>query len=74
MAVRWHARRATVKLSYTAKATLQGRQWTAEVPVLPGVFSAGRSLEEVEEITRDTIARVLRIAPDDFELHVVTVA
>ena len=45
-----------MKLSYTARATLQGRQWTAEVPVLPGVFSAGRSLEEVEEITRDTIA------------------
>ena len=62
-----------MKLTYTARATMTGRQWTAEVPVLPGVYSAGRSLEEVEQITRETIARVLRIGPDDFELHVVQV-
>ena len=31
------------------------------------------TVEEVERITRETIARVLRIGPDDFELNVVQV-
>jgi predicted RNase H-like HicB family nuclease len=63
-----------MKLSYTARAMRSGRQWTAEVPVLPGVYSAGKTLEEVETVTRDAIARVLRVGPDDFELRVVETA
>jgi predicted RNase H-like HicB family nuclease len=56
--------------TYTAVCRRTGRWWAVAVPELDGVFTQARCLDQVEQVTRDTIARIIGVGAEDIEIRV----
>jgi predicted RNase H-like HicB family nuclease len=61
---------AIVKPNYRVSAVRSGRWWAIEVTDLPRVFSQARRLDQVESMARETIALMLNVPEDSFEIVV----
>jgi hypothetical protein len=64
-------RRAEVETrTYTAVCRRTGRWWAVAVAELEGVFTQARCLDQVEQVTRDTIARIVGVDAEGIEVLV----
>jgi hypothetical protein len=57
--------------TFTALCESAGRWWTIHVPQIEGMTAQVRSLDQVELVTRQLIARTLSLAPDAIRINVV---
>lgn len=55
---------------YTVRARRIGGWWALDVEGAPGVHTQVRRIDQAEEMAREAIAGVLRIAPDSFQVEV----
>jgi len=57
--------------TFTALCESAGRWWTIHVPQIEGMTAQVRSLDQVEMVTRQLIARTLAMPPDAIRIDVV---
>jgi hypothetical protein len=57
--------------TFTALCESAGRWWTIHVPQIEGLTAQVRSLDQVEAVTRQLVARTLAIPPDAIRVDVV---
>ena len=57
---------------YTVRARRSGKWWALDAEGLRGVHTQVRRIDQAEDMARDAIAGVLDIAPDSFEVVVLT--
>ena len=58
--------------TFTALCERAGRWWTIQIPQLEGLSAQARSLDQVEMMARQVIARHLGIPPESIMVDVIT--
>ena len=58
--------------TFTALCERAGRWWTIQIPQLEGLTAQARSLDQVEMMARQVIARHLDIPPESITVDVIT--
>ena len=58
--------------TFTALCERAGRWWTIQIPQLEGLTAQARSLDQVEIMARQVIARQLGLAPESITVDVIT--
>lgn len=56
--------------TYRVLARRTGEWWALEVPVLPGVFSQAKRLDQADEAAREAIAVMLDVEPDEITVQI----
>src|ERR1700761_1622935 len=57
--------------TFTALCERAGRWWTIQIPQLEGLTAQARSLDQVEIMARQVIARQLGLAPESITVDVI---
>jgi predicted RNase H-like HicB family nuclease len=57
--------------TFTALCERAGRWWTIQIPQLPGLTAQARSLDQVEIMARQVVARNLGIPPESVAIEVI---
>lgn len=57
--------------TFTALCERAGRWWTIQIPQLTGLTAQARSLDQVEMMSRQVIARHLGVAPESIVVDVI---
>lgn len=57
--------------TFTALCERAGRWWTIQIPQLPGLTAQARSLDQVEIMARQVVARQLGIPPESIAIEVI---